>query len=105
MASERRGEFHVTAGEYVECQESCKSCGAAIIYKPSPKVYQLVLDTLGVKGENICFVSANAWDVAGAAGFGFQVAHLNRFSQPPERLPGKPKAVLASLSELPALIG
>lgn len=75
------------------------------IYKPSPKVYQLVVDTLGVKSENICFVSANAWDAAGAASFGFQVAHLNRFSQPRERLPGKPKAVIASLSELPALIG
>lgn len=75
------------------------------IYKPAPKVYQLVVDKLGVKRENICFVSANAWDVAGAASFGFQVVHLNRFSQPPERLPGKPKTIIASLSELPALIG
>ncbi|MFQ5625642.1 MAG: haloacid dehalogenase type II [Methyloligellaceae bacterium] len=75
------------------------------IYKPSPRVYQLAVDRLGVSAGQICFVSANAWDVAGAASFGFQVAHLNRFGQPPERLPGKPKAVIASLSELPALIG
>jgi hypothetical protein len=32
------------------------------------------------------------------------VAHLNRSAQPPERLPGKPKAILASLLELPPLI-
>ena len=49
-------------------------------------------------------MSSNAWDVAGSASFGFQVAHINRFDQPPERLPGKPKAILASLSELPPII-
>lgn len=75
------------------------------IYKPSSRVYQLAVDRLGVEREEICFVSANAWDVAGSANFGFQVAHLNRFDQPPERLPGKPKAIIKSLSELPALLG
>ena len=74
------------------------------IYKPSSRVYQLGVDRLGVSAQEICFVSANAWDVAGAASFGFQVAHLNRFVQPPERLPGKPKAILTSLSELPPII-
>lgn len=74
------------------------------IYKPCPKVYQLVVDRLGVSAREICFVSANAWDVAGAASFGFQVVHLNRFDQPPERLPGKPRAILRSLSELPPIV-
>ncbi len=74
------------------------------IYKPSSKVYQLAVDRLGVSAQEICFVSANAWDVAGSANFGFQVAHLNRFGQPPERLPGTPKAILTSLSQLPPII-
>lgn len=74
------------------------------IYKPSFRVYQLGVDRLGVAAGEIGFVSANAWDAAGAASFGFQVVHLNRFSQPPERLPGAPKAIIASLSELPGLI-
>lgn len=74
------------------------------IYKPSSRVYQLGVDRLGVSALEICFVSSNAWDVAGSASFGFQVAHINRFDQPPERLPGKPKAILASLSELPPII-
>ena len=51
------------------------------IYKPSPRVYRLAVDRMGVSAQEICFVSANAWDVAGAAEFGFQVAHLNRFGQ------------------------
>lgn len=74
------------------------------IYKPSSRVYQLGVDKLGVHAQEICFVSSNAWDVAGSASFGFQVAHINRFDQPPERLPGKPKVILTSLSELPLLI-
>ena len=74
------------------------------IFKPHPSVYQLGVDKLGVLAREICFVSANAWDVAGSASFGFQVAHLNRSAQPSERLPGKPKAILTSLSELPPII-
>lgn len=74
------------------------------IYKPSPKVYQMAVDRMGVTAQEICFVSANAWDAAGASGFGFQVAHLNRFNQPIERLPAKPHKILKSLSELPPVL-
>ncbi len=74
------------------------------IFKPDGRVYQIAVDRLGVQKEEICFVSANAWDAAGAADFGFQVAHLNRFNQPPERLPGEPKAIMKSLSELPPVL-
>ncbi len=74
------------------------------VYKPDPRVYQMVPDQFNVQAEEVCFVSSNAWDVAGAAHFGFQVAHINRFSQPPEQLPGAPKAILQSLSELPAIV-
>ncbi len=43
------------------------------VYKPHPRVYQLAVDKLGVAAENISFQSANAWDAAGAASFGFPV--------------------------------
>ena len=33
----RRGEFHVTTGELEECKSKCRSCGAAVIFKPSTK--------------------------------------------------------------------
>ncbi len=70
------------------------------IYKPDARVYQLAVDRTGAGAEAICFVSANAWDCSGGANFGFQNAHINRFGQPPERLPGTPRAEIASLSEL-----
>lgn len=75
------------------------------IYKPDFKVYQLAVDALGVPAENISFQSSNAWDASGAASFGMQVAWINRYGQPPERLPGKPVAVFKNLSELPGLVG
>ena len=74
------------------------------IFKPSARVYQLAVDRMGVSPQEICFVSANSWDASGAADFGFQVAHLNRFGQPAEKLPGVPKTVMNSLSDLPAVL-
>ena len=74
------------------------------IFKPSARVYQMAVDKMGVLPREICFVSANAWDASGAADFGFQVAHLNRFDQPEEKLPGVPKAVMKSLSDLPGVL-
>ncbi len=75
------------------------------IYKPHPSVYQLAVDRLGVAAERIAFQSSNAFDASGAASFGFRVAWVNRFGQQPERLPGTADAELASLAELPALLG
>lgn len=74
------------------------------IYKPDRRVYQLAVDRMKASPDAICFVSANAWDCAGAANFGFRNAHINRFGQPPERLPGEPRAVIASLAELVPLL-
>ncbi len=74
------------------------------IYKPDPRVYQLAVDQLGVEANEISFQSSNAWDAAGAASFGFQVAWVNRFGQQRERLPGAPKAELKTLDQLPALL-
>ncbi|MHA1600850.1 MAG: haloacid dehalogenase type II [Alphaproteobacteria bacterium] len=75
------------------------------VYKPDRRVYQLAVERLAIAPGRICFVSTNAWDANGAAHFGFNVAWMNRFGQIPERLPGKPAAVIESLVELPALLG
>ncbi len=74
------------------------------VFKPDPRIYKLAVDRLEVPAERICFVSTNAWDAAGAAYFGFRVAWLTRFGQQPERLPGRPAAVIAGLDELPLLL-
>jgi 2-haloacid dehalogenase len=74
------------------------------VYKPDPRVYQLAVESLQLPAEAIVFLSANAWDAAGAAAFGLRVAWVNRFQQQPERLPGRPDAEIFSLAELPGLI-
>jgi 2-haloacid dehalogenase len=75
------------------------------VYKPHPKVYQLAVDRLAVDAASICFVSANAWDACAGAAFGLRVVWCNRQRQRPERLPGRPEHEVASLAELPALVG
>ena len=81
------------------------SVHSAGIYKPHPSVYQLAVDRTGIAAERVCFQSANAWDIAGAAAFGFRPVWINRAGQPPERLPDGPAAELDSLAGLPALLG
>ena len=76
----------------------------ASVFKPDPRVYQIAVDELNVKPEEIAFQSSNAWDASGASAFGFKVAWINRFGQSPERLPGKPDVEIQSLSELPQLL-
>ena len=74
------------------------------IFKPHPSVYALAPERLGVPAERIGFVSANGWDVAGAASFGLRALWINRAGSPAEDLPGRPFRVLRSLDELPSLI-
>ena len=75
------------------------------IFKPHPSVYRLVVDRLGVPAARVSFQSSNAWDANGAATFGFRVAWCNRFGQGQERVPEPPDAEIATLAELPALLG
>ena len=81
--------------------DACLSVEEVGVFKPHPKVYQLAVDRLEVEPGEICFVSTNAWDAAGAAHFGFSVCWLNRFAKQWENLPGKPEAVIHTLDELP----
>lgn len=89
-------------GDLLDMVLSVESVG---IYKPHPSVYRLAVDRLGVPAGRICFLSSNGWDAAGAAQFGFRVVWVNRYGQPPERLPAGPEALLEDLSGLPALLG
>ena len=81
------------------------SVEAVGIYKPDPRVYRLAVEQLGVAAERISFQSSNPWDTVGAKLFGFSVAWINRFGLARERLPAEPDAELASLEELPGLLG
>jgi 2-haloacid dehalogenase len=52
----------------------------------------------------MCFVSANAWDAHAAKANGYRVVWCNRGGQPPEKLPERPDAEIATLAALPDLI-
>ena len=81
--------------------EHVLSVDAVKTYKPSPKVYALAPDALGIAAQDLLFVSSNAWDVAGAKSFGYQVAWCNRTNAPEEHLGVKADYVVRSLTDLP----
>lgn len=71
-------------------------------YKPSPVVYALAPQAMGVAAGELLFVSSNAWDVAGAKAYGYQVAWCNRQGAPEEELGVRADLVVTTLSQLPA---
>jgi 2-haloacid dehalogenase len=75
------------------------------IYKPSRRVYRLAMQKLQIAdAPSICFVSANAWDAQAAAQFGFQAVRVMRTPGFNDKIPGRPAAVIDSLSKLVELL-
>jgi len=70
-------------------------------YKPSPRVYALGPETLGIPAGELLFVSSNGWDVAGAKAFGYRVAWCNRTGAPEEELGARADVVVGTLDQLP----
>ena len=54
------------------------SVDAKKVFKPDPRAYELVQERLGVRPDEVVFVSSNGFDVAGAAAFGFRVVRIER---------------------------
>lgn len=73
------------------------------VFKPDAKVYDLVGQRFGCARGEVLFVSSNGWDAAGAAGYGFVTAWVNRAGEPVDRLPWRPAYVLADLTNIPNL--
>jgi 2-haloacid dehalogenase len=84
--------------------EPVLSVDAVQVFKPDRRVYQLGVDALGLPPDRIGFVSGNAWDAGGAAGFGFRVFWLNRASQPIEYELADRATILSTLAELPTAL-
>lgn len=81
------------------------SVDAADIFKPSPRVYRLAVDRLGLAPARIGFVSSNGWDAIGAKAFGFTAFWINRTGAPVDRHGPAPDYMIGSLGDLPALLG
>ncbi|MDP5217634.1 haloacid dehalogenase type II [Ruegeria sp. 2205SS24-7] len=72
-------------------------------FKPDSKVYDLVQNRFGGPRDAVLFVSSNGWDAAGASGYGFVTAWVNRAGEPVDRLPWRPAHILSDLTSIPDL--
>lgn len=99
--SPRMLESAVTASGLGRLVHHVLSVDAVKTYKPAPVVYALGSRTLGVPTDSLLFVSSNAWDVAGAKAFGYQVCWCNRAHAPAEELGVTPDHTVDRLDQIP----
>lgn len=69
-------------------------------FKPAPDVYNMAVNAYGVYPDKISFQSANRWDIAGAASFGFRTVWINRHQTPNEYEGMGPNLILPTLEGL-----
>ncbi len=80
--------------------EIALSTDPAKTYKPDPRGYQLGVDALKLKKEEILFVAFAGWDAVGAKLFGYPTFWVNRLGLPAEELGAVPDASGDSLMHL-----
>ncbi|AFJ86197.1 MULTISPECIES: haloacid dehalogenase type II [Burkholderia] len=73
-------------------------------YKPSPLAYALGTAAFGAQPRELVFVSSNAWDVAGAAWFGYTTFWLNRTGAPADELGVSPDGTGSGMADLLAFL-
>lgn len=73
------------------------------VYKPHDKVYDMVGQEFGCAKSEVLFVSSNGWDAAGAEGYGFTTAWVNRAGDPVDKLYATPHHILPNLTTIPDL--
>ena len=69
-------------------------------FKPDPRAYQLGVDTLKLRREEIAFAAFAGWDVAGARWFGYPTFWVNRAGFPAEELGVAPDGMGTNLNHL-----
>ena len=70
------------------------------VYKPDPRAYQIGVDVLGLKPDQILFAAFAGWDAAGAKSFGYPTFWVNRQNAPAEELGVAPDATGGNLIDL-----
>ncbi len=89
-------------GDLLDDVLSVESVG---IFKPDARVYAMVGNRFGTDPSQVLFVSANGWDIAAAARFGFRTLWVNRAGVPVDRLPHRPHHVAADLTTVATIAG
>jgi 2-haloacid dehalogenase len=75
------------------------------VFKPSPRVYELGPRAFGLPAREILFVSSNAWDIAGAATFGYRTCWCNRLGVPMDDLEATPDHEVERLDQIAERVG
>jgi 2-haloacid dehalogenase len=84
--------------------ERVLSTDEAKTFKPDPRAYQLGVDALKVKREEILCVAFAGWDAAGAKLFGYPTYWVNRQRAPSEEMGALPDGSGETLSDLVAFL-
>lgn len=85
--------------------EHVLSTDARQVHKPDPRAYQIGVDALGLKREEIAFVAFAGWDAAGAKWFGYPTYWANRTNAPAEELGVAPDATGPDIGDLAHFVG
>ncbi|HKV93788.1 MAG TPA: haloacid dehalogenase type II [Candidatus Angelobacter sp.] len=76
------------------------STDQASTYKPDPRAYELGIEALGLKRNEVLFAAFAGWDASGAKLFGYPTFWVNRLKLPVEELDAVPDASGGSLLDL-----
>jgi 2-haloacid dehalogenase len=90
----------VRAAKIDHLLDAVVSVASAATFKPSPRVYRLIIDLYACAPEAVWFQSSNRWDIAGAKAYGFRCAWINRTAQPAEYPDLQPDLVVPDLRTL-----
>ena len=74
------------------------------IYKPDPKVYEMTTKKFNCNPSEVCFMSANNWDIVGGGVFGYQCVWVNRNNRVFDELGFHPTNTIKNLTELNNLV-
>ena len=91
----------VTSAGLADVLDAVLSVEDAGVFKPHASVYDLVGARFDCTPNDVLFVSSNGWDAAGAAGYGFTTAWVNRTGAPIDRLYATPHHIMNDLTPIP----
>jgi 2-haloacid dehalogenase len=76
------------------------SVDAIRTFKTSPAAYAHLCEALKLAPREVCLVSSNRWDIAGASAYGLRTIWVNRLAQPDEYFDAQPDRDVTTLSAL-----
>ena len=70
------------------------------VYKPDSKVYDMPINKYQIQKNEVCFLSANTWDVSGGGNYGYNSIWVNRNKNVFDNLDFPAKHEIKNLSDL-----